>query len=45
MIRNTELRIHGVSVLDYTRAIAELDTARGNVDQARALNVNIANTP
>lgn len=45
IIRNTQFRMHGVSVLDYTRNITEIDTARGTVDQARALNVNIANTP
>lgn len=39
VIKMTDLRVHYVRVIDYTRNIVEVNTGRGNIDLARAIPV------
>lgn len=45
LIRRTDVRVHFVSEIEYTRLIAELSTQNGAADSARSLPVNIVNSP
>jgi hypothetical protein len=45
LLRRTDLRIHFISEIEYTRLVAELSNQNGAVDLVKALPVTIANAP
>lgn len=45
VIRRTDVRIHFVSEIEYTRLIAELTTQNGAADLTKSMPINIVNAP
>lgn len=45
VVKNTELRVHGMVMLEYTREIVELAQWRGHGDVSNSLPVQVVSTP